>query len=186
MRPLHHLLQPCTVSYCGVARYASARHSCVIKYSTYQYVPGCTHMYLVVPVCTRTYCFTPKLPVWQVHTSTFQYTYVCTRTYRHIPVHTSTYQYIPGFQKGANRSWTRNPLHQLAARGTKGRARLGWPFFGREIFILKTMMIREVTTVLNDRTHLKMVIRSVPVPVSWILGRTECPGLTALHSTKQL
>ncbi len=33
---------------------------------------------------------------------------------------------------------------QLAARGTEERARLGWPFFGREIFILKTMMFREV------------------------------------------
>ncbi len=77
-------------------------------------------------------------------------------------------------------------LHQLAARGTKERARLGWPFFGWEIFILKTVMIREVTTVLNDRTHLKMVIRSVPVPVSLILGLTKCPGLTALHRAKQL
>ncbi len=67
------------------------------------------------------------------------------------------------------------------ARGTEERARLGWPFFGREIFILKTMMFREVTTVLNEGKHLKMVIRSVPDSVSLILGRTEWLGLTALQ-----
>ncbi len=75
---------------------------------------------------------------------------------------------------------------QLAARGTKERARLGWPFFGRENFILKTMMFREVTTVLNEIKHLKIVIRSVPDSVSLILGRTEWVGLTALHRAKQL
>jgi hypothetical protein len=47
------------------------------------------------------------------------------------------------------------------------------PLFCREIFILKTMMFREVTTVLNERKHLKMVIRSVPDAVSLILGRAE-------------
>ncbi len=31
-------------------------------------------------------------------------------------------------------------------RGTKERARLGWPFFGGNFFILKTMMFREVAT----------------------------------------
>jgi hypothetical protein len=40
---------------------------------------------------------------------------------------------------------------QLEARGTKERARLGWLFFGREIFILKTMMFREEETVSNER-----------------------------------
>ncbi len=63
--------------------------------------------------------------------------------------------------------------YQLAARGTKERARLGWPIFGRENFILKTMMFRGVTTVLSERKHLKMVTRSVPDSVSLILGRTE-------------
>jgi hypothetical protein len=43
------------------------------------------------------------------------------------------------------------------------------------------MLFREVTTVLNERKHLKIVIRSVPDSVSLILGRTEWPGLTALH-----
>ncbi len=52
---------------------------------------------------------------------------------------------------------------------------------GRDFFILKTMMFHEVTTVLNERKHLKMVIRSVPDAVSLILGRTEWLGLTALH-----
>ncbi len=52
-------------------------------------------------------------------------------------------------------------------------------------FILKTMMFRDVTTVLNERKHLKMVIRSVPDSVSLNLGRTECPGLTALHRAHQ-
>jgi hypothetical protein len=75
---------------------------------------------------------------------------------------------------------------QLAARGTKEPARLGWLFFGREIFILKTMMFREVRTVLNERKHLKMVFRSVPDSVSPILGWTEWPGLTTLHRAKQV
>ncbi len=59
---------------------------------------------------------------------------------------------------------------QLVARGTKERARLGWPFFGLESFILKTMLFRDITTVLNERKHLKMVIWSVPDSVSLILG----------------
>jgi hypothetical protein len=64
-------------------------------------------------------------------------------------------------------------VHQLAARGTKERARLEWPFFFAEKNILKTMMFRDVRTVLNEIKHLKMVIRSVPDSVSLILGRTE-------------
>jgi hypothetical protein len=75
---------------------------------------------------------------------------------------------------------------QLEARGTKERAWLGWPFFGREIFILKTMMFGEVTTVLNERKHLKMVIRSVPDAIILILGRAEWPGLAALHRAQQV
>jgi hypothetical protein len=63
--------------------------------------------------------------------------------------------------------------NQLAARGTKERARLGWPFFGWEIFILKTMMFREVETVLNEREHFKMHIRSALDSVRLILSRTE-------------
>ncbi len=69
---------------------------------------------------------------------------------------------------------------QLVTRGTKESARLGWPFLAG-IFILKTMMFHEVTTVLNERKHLKMVIRSAPDAVSLILGGTEWLGLTALH-----
>jgi hypothetical protein len=57
---------------------------------------------------------------------------------------------------------------QLAALGNKQRARLGWPFFGREIFTLKTMLFRDILTVLNERKHLKMVIWSVPDSVSLI------------------
>ncbi len=59
---------------------------------------------------------------------------------------------------------------QLAARGTKESARLAWLFFGREKFILKTMMFREITTVLNERAYLRMVIRPVPDAVRLILG----------------
>jgi hypothetical protein len=62
---------------------------------------------------------------------------------------------------------------QLETRGTKERARLGWPFLGREKFILKTIMFRDMTNVLNERKCLKMVIRSVPDSFSPILGRTE-------------
>jgi hypothetical protein len=80
------------------------------------------------------------------------------------------------------------PGYQLAtrARGTKERARLGWLYFGREIFILKTMKFREITTVLNERKHLEIAIRSVSDSVSLIFGRTEWAGLTALHRAKQL
>ncbi len=65
--------------------------------------------------------------------------------------------------------------YQLAALGTKESALLGWLFFGREIFILKTMMFCEVTIVLNVRKHLKTVIsRSVPDSVSLILASLHC------------
>jgi hypothetical protein len=67
----------------------------------------------------------------------------------------------------------KNHLQQLSARGTKERARLGWPFFGREIFILNTMMFREVDTVLIEREHFKMIIRSVLDYVRLIFSRTE-------------
>jgi hypothetical protein len=72
-------------------------------------------------------------------------------------------------------------IFQLEARGTKERARLGWPFFGLENFILKIMMFRDVTTVLNETKHLEMVIRTVPDSFSLILDRTERLGLAALH-----
>jgi hypothetical protein len=75
---------------------------------------------------------------------------------------------------------------QLAARGTKERARLGWPFLSGIFFILKSMMFHEVTTVLNKRKHLKMVIRSIPDAVSLILGRTQWLGFTALHRVLQV
>ena len=52
--------------------------------------------------------------------------------------------------------------------------------------ILKTMMFRDEMTVLNERKHLKMVIRSVPDSVILILGRTEWQGLIALHLAQQL
>ncbi len=48
------------------------------------------------------------------------------------------------------------------------------------------MMFRAVTTVLNERAHLKMVIRSVPDSVSLSLGRTERLGPTALHRAQQV
>jgi hypothetical protein len=47
------------------------------------------------------------------------------------------------------------------------------------------MMFRDVTTVLNERKHLKMVITLVPdtdpEPVSLVLGQAEGLGLIALH-----
>ncbi len=72
---------------------------------------------------------------------------------------------------------------QLAAWGTKERNRLGWPVFGRENFILKTMTFHDVIAVFNESKHLKMVIRSIPDSVTLISGRTEWLGLrvTALH-----
>ncbi len=49
---------------------------------------------------------------------------------------------------------------------------------GLEKFVLKTMIFCDVTTVLNERAQLKMVIRSVPGSVALILGQTERQGLT--------
>ncbi len=57
---------------------------------------------------------------------------------------------------------------QLAAWGTKEHALLGWKFFSLEKNILKTMMFSDVTIVLNNRKHLKMVIWSVPDSVSLV------------------
>ena len=48
------------------------------------------------------------------------------------------------------------------------------------------MMFRDVRTVLNERKHIKMVIRSVSDAIGLILGRTEWPGLIALHRAQQL
>jgi hypothetical protein len=45
--------------------------------------------------------------------------------------------------------------------------------FAGNFFLLKIMMFREATTFLNERKHLKMVIRSVPDAVSLVLGRAE-------------
>ena len=80
-------------------------------------------MYQVVLVCTQLYQYVPEhTGLYQnfqydkyipVHSSTEMYVHVHTGTYKYIPEHTRTYQYIPGFQKGANRSRTRNPLHAV-------------------------------------------------------------------------
>jgi hypothetical protein len=76
-------------------------------------------------------------------------------------------------QRDSDHSSISNDSRQLAGRGTEERTRLGWPFFVLKIFILKTMMLRDVTRLLNERKHLKMVIRSVPDSLSLILGRAE-------------
>ncbi len=46
---LDFLVLPATASYYNVARYGLAKQSCVIKYSTYQYIAVCTSTYLYVP-----------------------------------------------------------------------------------------------------------------------------------------
>ncbi len=46
-------------------------------------------------------------------------------------------------------------------------------FFGWESFILKSMMFCDITSVLNERKHLKMVTRSVLDSVSLNLDQTE-------------
>ncbi len=66
----------------------------------------------------------------------------------------------------ADPSW----LFQLEALDSISHARLRWFLFDWEKQISKTMMFPDVTTVLNERTHLKMVIRSVPDSVHLIFG----------------
>jgi hypothetical protein len=68
-------------------------------------------------------------------------------------------------------------------RACTTRMAVFWPGI---FFILKTMMFHAVTTVLNERAHLKMVIRSVADSVSLSLGRTERQGPTALHRAQQV
>jgi hypothetical protein len=43
------------------------------------------------------------------------------------------------------------------------------------------MMIRDVTTVINEIKNPKMVVRPIQDSVRRILGRSEWSGLTALH-----
>ena len=57
--------------------------------------------------------------------------------------------------------------------------------FYQNFFILKTIMYHDSTTVLNERKHLKIVIRSVPDSISLFLDQTNRPGLTTLHSAIQ-
>jgi hypothetical protein len=72
----------------------------------------------------------------------------------------STYEYIPSIRM----------LHEVLKSVHDSDCRF-WA--GKNI--LKNMMFRDVTTVLNERKHLKMVIRSVPdsVILCLILDRTE-------------
>ncbi len=64
--------------------------------------------------------------------------------------------------------------YQLAERGTEEHTPSvtdsDGQFFGREYCILKSMMFRDETTVLNEREQFKMVDRTVPESVSLILG----------------
>ncbi len=64
----------------------------------------------------------------------------------------------------------------LQAIGTKERAPTWMAVFWQGKIVLKTMVFRDAAvaaTVLIDRKHLKMVIRSVPDSVSLISG-THC------------
>ncbi len=66
----------------------------------------------------------------------------------------------------------RRYAHQLTAQDSIVRARLGFCFWqGKNI--LKIMLFRDVRTVLNERKHLEMVVRSFPDYVSLILDRTN-------------
>jgi hypothetical protein len=47
------------------------------------------------------------------------------------------------------------------------------------------MIFRDVTNVLNERKHLKIVFRSGPDAVILFLDRSNRPGLTALHRALQ-
>jgi hypothetical protein len=48
-------------------------------------------------------------------------------------------------------------------------------------YVLKPKIFRNVTTVLNERKHLKIALSSVPDSVILFLDRSDQPGLTALH-----
>jgi hypothetical protein len=61
---------------------------------------------------------------------------------------------------------------QPAGRDTKERTPTRIVFLPG-FFILKTMMFCDMATVLNERKHFKMVVRSVPDSVSLILGQNE-------------
>ncbi len=54
-------------------------------------------------------------------------------------------------------------------------------FMAVENNILKTKKFRDVTTVLNERKHLKIVFRSAQYSVILSLDRSDRLGLSALH-----
>jgi hypothetical protein len=58
---------------------------------------------------------------------------------------------------------------ELVGRGTEERTPTRMVIFLPEFFILKSTLFREVTTVLNERKQLNMVIRSVPDSLSLVL-----------------
>ncbi len=64
-------------------------------------------------------------------------------------------------------------LISASTSGQNGHTRLN--------LILKTKIFRDITTVLNERKHLKIVFRSVPDSVILFLDRSDRPGLTASH-----
>ncbi len=97
---LDFLVLPATASYCDVARYGLAKHSCIIEYSTYQYIPvsTCTYWYVpehedtgkflgpYVPGCSDMYC--PVLSWYKVvQGGTRQY------KERYMEVHGGTWRY---------------------------------------------------------------------------------------------
>ncbi len=50
---------------------------------------------------------------------------------------------------------------------------------------MKSSIFRDVTTVLNERKHLKKVFRSVSDSITLFLDRSDRQGVTALHSPLQ-
>jgi hypothetical protein len=62
------------------------------------------------------------------------------------------------------------PSLQLAGQGTEECTPPWMVIVLQGKFILKNMMFRVVTIVLNERKHLQMVFRSISVSVTQILG----------------
>jgi hypothetical protein len=82
----------------------------------------------------------------------------------------------PGYNQPPRRERSQEPVDRAtAANSTRptGASVTRKPFFLPEILILKTIRPHDSTTVLKERQHLEIVIRSVPDSVSFFLDQTD-------------
>jgi hypothetical protein len=81
---------------------------------------------------------------------------------------------IHGNKLGNSKLVAARPSHEVhCSQDSKMCAQLRCTLFGLEHFIMKTIRVCDVMTILNERKHLEMAIRLVPDTVSLISDRTK-------------